>query len=191
MSKSSQQDLGQLSYPGGLCVFTVWVFFSPANNGSQMSSFPGPLPSMWMVLFEIYRSSFQNQTLFPACFWHRLSGAPAGLWLWAGSAHTWVLALMVESIMWLSWANGDSSANGPASPSDWENFPFIPSSLSALRSSEWWSSCLRNRPWLEQQWADFLSILLCHLLGDLRGNKISSSLPPLGRASSRLGSVQA
>lgn len=40
MSKSSQQDLGQLSCADHLYVFTVCVFFSPANNGSQMPSFP-------------------------------------------------------------------------------------------------------------------------------------------------------
>ena len=54
-------------------MFTVWVFFSLANNGSQMSSFPGPPPKLvngpvWTIEKQLSKPDF---FLVPACFWHK------------------------------------------------------------------------------------------------------------------------
>lgn len=73
MSKSSQQDLGQLSYPGVYTCLQCECFFSPANNGSQMSSFPGPPPKhvngpVWTIEKQLSKPDF---FLVPACFWHK------------------------------------------------------------------------------------------------------------------------
>ena len=86
-----------------------------------------------------------------------------------------------ESITCPYWAAGESSGSAIACPMRKLFLHFPP--LSALRQSELWSFCIRNKMWLEQQWADFLHTPLCHLLGDFRGNKVSSCLAPLDRAS--------
>lgn len=102
MSKSSQQDLEQLSYPDHLCVFTECMFFSAVNNGSQMPSFPGPPPKHVEWACWNYRGAAFKTRLFPACFWQcmKRSGAQ-GLWSREGHALT-------EPGFWISWLGASS-----------------------------------------------------------------------------------
>lgn len=136
MSKSSQQDLGQLSYPGVYTCLQCECFFSAANNGSQMSSFPGPPPKhvngpVWTIEKQLSKPDFFF-FWFLLVFGIKLSRAPTGLWS-RRAMHSRSLGpgSRAESITCPYWATGDSSASATACPVR-KLFPHFPP-LSALR----------------------------------------------------------
>lgn len=172
MSKSSQQDLGQLSYPDHLYMFTVCVFFF-----LQLTMVPkclpslGPLPStvngpVWMIVQQRSKPGFYSCLVWAV---HKAKWGSLSSWLQEGKALTGpVLDFKAGSVLWPSWDKWSCF-------SKWLRQTFVNSfHVSALRELELWSSVEETR-WLQRQLADFLHIPLYHLLGDWRGNKISSS----------------